>query len=167
MTITPSQWYVRTKNGASGPYSTLQIKDFANNGKLPRQASIAKTPDGPWTPADNVKGLFPASAPPIATHVEGDNEVRASDFVPDVVKNSANALTSAVSGISKSLIAQVKRVETGIANRVDAATSSLNTLCADGQDPTFVAKIASRVNEEHFFACRVLNGFDDFLPRDV
>lgn len=147
MTVTPTQWYVRTKNGASGPYSTQQIKDFAANGKLPRQASISKTPDGPWTVADKVKGLFPESSAPVVAEAEPDDEIRPGDFVPDAVKNTANALTSAVSGISKSLVAQVKRMETGLSERADAVTSSFNTLCADGQDPAFVAKVATRVRE--------------------
>ena len=147
MSTTPTQWYVRTKNGASGPYSTEQIKEFANNGKLPRQASISKTQEGPWTVADKVKGLFPESVAPIVAAVEKDDEIRASDFVPDVVRNSANALTSAVSGLSRTLVSQVKNAETGIANRVDSVTSSFNSLCADGQDPTYVAKIANRVKE--------------------
>ena len=147
MSTTPTQWYVRTKNGASGPYTTQQIKDFANNGKLPRQASISKTQDGPWTVADKVKGLFPEPVAPVVAEVEPDDEIRAGDFVPDVVKNSASMLSSAVSGLSRSLVSQVKRAETGIANRVETATSSVNSLCADGQDPAFVGKIATRVKE--------------------
>lgn len=133
-----NQWYVRTKNGASGPYNSQQIKDFAANGKLPRTAHLSKSPDGPWTVAENAKGLFPETPP---------EQMTAGDFVPDVVKNSASALTSAVSGISKSLVSQVKKIETGLAARAEAATSSLNTLCADGQDPAFTSKIADRVSE--------------------
>ena len=142
--MTEIQWYVRTKNGVSGPYSTQQLKEFASNGKLPRQSSISKSQDGPWTIAENARGLFPDAIKTVVPEVVKDDEIRASDFVPGVVKN---ALTSAVSGISKSIVSQVKRVETGIAARADAATSSINSLCADGQDPAFVAKIASRVIE--------------------
>lgn len=135
---TENQWYVRTKNGASGPYTTKQIREFAANGKLPRTAQLSKTENGPWTVAENAKGLFPEIP---------QEEVTAGDYVPDVVKNSASALTSAVSGISKSLVSQVKKIETGLAARAESATSSLNTLCADGQDPVFTAKIADRVRE--------------------
>lgn len=160
-------WYVRTKNGASGPYSTQQLKEFASNGKLPRQASISKSDQGPWSIAENARGLFPEVIP----EVVNDEEIRAIDFVPNVVKNSinaltelrtggsvppilpnvvknsTNALTSAVSGISKSLVSQVKRVESGLAAKADSAISSINSLCADGQDPVFVAKMSSRVSE--------------------
>ena len=137
--MTETLWYVRTKNGASGPYSSQQLKDFASNGKLPRQASISKSQEGPWTIAEKVRGLFP--------DVVEDEPMRAGDFVPDIVKNSANALTTAVTGLSKSIVSQVKRIETGIAARADVTTTSINSLCADGQDPAFVEKIASRVSE--------------------
>jgi hypothetical protein len=133
-----NQWYVRTQNGASGPYNTKQIRDFAANGKLPRTAHLSKNQDGPWTVAENAKGLFPEMPP---------EQMTAGDFVPDVVKNSASAFTSAVSGISKSLVSQVKKIETGLAARAEAAASSINTLCADGQDPAFTSKIADRVGE--------------------
>ena len=136
-----NQWYVRTKNGASGPYTSQQIKDFAANGKLPRTAHLSKSPDGPWTVAENAKGLFPE-----LPKVEAE-QLQPGDFVPDVVKNSASALSSAVSGISKSLVSQVKKVESGLAARAEEATSSLNSLCADGQDPAFVSKVAERVSE--------------------
>lgn len=136
-----NQWYVRTKNGASGPYSSQQIKDFAAIGKLPRQAHLSKNQDGPWTVAENAKGLFPERPT-----VEAE-QIQASDFVPDVVKSSASALSSAFSGISKSIVSQVKKVESGLAARAEAAASSLNSLCAEGQDPTFVAKLSERVSE--------------------
>jgi hypothetical protein len=135
-------WYVRTKNGASGPYTSQQIKGFAANGKLPRNAHLSKSPDGPWTVAENAKGLFPE-----LPKVEAEQEVQASDFVPDVVKNSASALSSAVAGMSKSRVSQVKKVESGLAARAEAAASSMNSLCAEGQDPAFVAKVSERVNE--------------------
>ena len=98
-----TQWYVRTKNGASGPYSTQQLKEFATNGKLPRHASIAKSDQGPWTIAEKARGLFPDKPQPDSTEETEDDEIRASDFVPDLVKNSATALTSAVSGVTKSM----------------------------------------------------------------
>jgi hypothetical protein len=143
----PTQWYVKTKTGASGPYTTQQIKDFATSGKLPRQASISKTSEGPWTIANEVKGLFPEVVAAEESTQQQEDELQAGDYVPDVVKKSANILTSAVSGISKSLIAQVKRVETGISKQVSAATSSIDQLCAQGQDPAVVAKITDRVRE--------------------
>lgn len=146
-TTQPTQWYVRAKNGISGPYSTQQIKDFATSGKLPRQASISKTQEGPWSIANDVKGLFPEVIAVEVLDVKPGQEVRAADYVPDVVKNSANTLTNAVSGMSKSIVSKMKRVETGITNRVESATLSINRLCSDGQDPTFVEKIAERVKE--------------------
>lgn len=145
--MTETQWFVRTKNGASGPYSSQQLKEFASNGKLPRQACIAKSEEGPWTIAEKARGLFPEVLKEVVPELVKDDEIRASDFVPNVVKNSTSALTSAVSGLSKSLVSQVKRIETGLAARTDSATSSINSLCADGQDPAFVAKMSSRVRE--------------------
>lgn len=135
---TNTQWYVRTKNGASGPYTSNQIREFAANGKLPRTAQLSRNQDGPWAVAESAKGLFP-EAP--------SEEMTAGDFVPDVVKNSASALTSAVGGISKSLISQVKNVGTGLANRAEAVTNTVTAYCEDGQDPAATTKIAQRVKE--------------------
>jgi len=53
-----SEWYIRTENGVSGPYSKQQIRDFAANGELLRQSSISKNQEGPWTVAENARGLF-------------------------------------------------------------------------------------------------------------
>jgi TM2 domain-containing membrane protein YozV len=109
----PTQWYVRTKTGASGPYTTQQIKDFANNGKLPRQASISKTQDGPWTTAENAKGLFPdRSNTDDPTGQSDEDPMRASDYVPNVVKHSAAALASAASSIASSIVKKGKKSDT-------------------------------------------------------
>jgi hypothetical protein len=153
-----SQWFVRTKSGASGPYTPQQLKDFATKGKLPRQANISKQQDGPWTVAEKVRGLFPEEvlAEALAAEVLGEvadrteaphEEIRASDFIPDVVKKSSMSITSAVTNISKSIIAQVKEIETGLATRAESATATVNSLCADGQDPSFIEKMSGRLKE--------------------
>lgn len=98
-------WYVRSKTGSLGPYTTHQIREFAANGKLPRTAHLSKSKDGPWTVAENAKGLF-----------EDADEMTIGDFVPEVVKNSASALTSAISGLSKSMISHAKKTETKLAS---------------------------------------------------
>lgn len=134
----PTVWYVRTKTGASGPFTSDQIRDFATSGKLPRTAQLGKSPEGPWGLAESAKGLFPD--PP-------SQELTAGDLVPSVVKNSASALTSAVGGVSKSLVSQVKNVGTGLANRAEAAANTVTAYCEDGQDPGSTTKIAARVKE--------------------
>lgn len=133
-----SQWYVRTKAGASGPYTTDQIREFASSGKLPRTAQLGKSPEGPWGVAESAKGLF-ADSP--------SQELKAGDLVPDVVKNSASALTSAVGGMSRSLVSQVKNVSTGLANRAEVVATTVTAFCEDGQDPSATTKIAQRVKE--------------------
>jgi hypothetical protein len=132
------QWYVRTKTGASGPYSTDQIREFAGNGKLPRTAQLGKSPEGPWGVAESAKGLFPD--PP-------SEELTAGDLVPEAVRNSASAVTSAAGGIARSLVSQVKNVSNGLANRAEAAVTTITAFCEDGQDPAATTKIAQRVKE--------------------
>lgn len=145
-----NQWYVRTKNGASGPYNSQQIKDFAANGKLPRTAHLSKSPDGPWTVAENAKGLFPTS-------IETDEELKAADFVPDAVKNSAMAISNVVGGLSKSILETAKTVQSQIAvpeadsagnlSRIDAAKTIFKSFCNDGQDYGVIQKMHSKVSE--------------------
>jgi len=142
-----SQWYVRSSNGISGPYTPQKLKEFADNGKLPRSAQVAKSAEGPWTIAENVKGLFAVPSVAAPPPITDDESMRPADFVPNVVKNSASALSTAVSGFSKGIISQAKKIESGLSTRADKITTSINVLCADGQDPTYVEKIAVRVKE--------------------
>jgi hypothetical protein len=44
-----NQWYVRTENGASGPYTAQQIRDFAANDKI---LPVSMNREGPWTVLD-------------------------------------------------------------------------------------------------------------------
>jgi hypothetical protein len=137
--MTVTQWYVRTKNGASGPYSTQQIKEFALNGKLPRQANIAKTPDGPWTPAGNARGLFPD--PPQTDEAENpdDDQMRASDFVPDVIKNSATAISSAASGFTNSIVTKIKKIDAAWEAKAKAKEEAAEAEKAEAAEAALIA----------------------------
>lgn len=147
----PTQWFVKSKNGASGPFTSAQLKAFADNGKLPRDAQVSRSAEGPWTQAQMVKGLF--------AEVEAEYEPKASDLVPDAVKNSVSAIGSAVGGLSKSLISKVQTqltapksepppIKATIVARVeDSANSLIARLTRDGQDEAFVQKMSARVGE--------------------
>ncbi len=137
----PVSWYVKTKSGSSGPFSPTQLKGFANAGKLPPSAQISKSIDGPWVAAESVRGLFP-------TKEFAAEDLKASDLVPDSVKNTASAVSSAVtvavSGMSRNI---ASRVAASLApdRGGENASDQITALCRDGQDYELTARIHERV----------------------
>lgn len=57
------EWYCQVQGKVRGPFSGLEIKRMAAEGKLSSSDRVGKTASGPWSLASQVKGLeFPASA---------------------------------------------------------------------------------------------------------
>ena len=137
----PSEWYVKLKNGTSGPFSPVQLKGFADSGKLPRSALVSKNTDGPWVAAEQVRGLFQE---PQDTE---EPTIRPSDLVPDAVKNSAVVVGNAMTGLSKNLVSSIRSAASNLSNKIDAATTAIASYCEDGQDPSLVEKMIGRVRE--------------------
>jgi hypothetical protein len=55
------QWFVRGGGKVYGPLDAARLKQLVSEGKINRQTDVAINAAGPWNPAGNVKGLFPAS----------------------------------------------------------------------------------------------------------
>jgi len=139
---TPTEWFVKTKTGASGPFTPIQLKSFADTGKLPKSALISKSAEGPWATAEQIRGLFPATQ-----EEESDGTIQASDLVPDAVKTSAAAVGSAVTGLSKSIVSSIRNAASNLSAKVESTTTSITNYCQDGQDPALVEKMVGRVRE--------------------
>jgi hypothetical protein len=144
---TPIEWYVKTKTGVSGPFSPIQLKGFADSGKLPKTALVAKSAEGPWAMAEQIRGLFPATQ----EEEETNGTIQASDLVPDAVKTSAAALGNAVTGLSKnlskSIVSSIRNAASNLSAKVESTTTSITNYCEDGQDPALVEKMVGRVRE--------------------
>ena len=144
---TPIEWYVKTKTGVSGPFSPIQLKGFADSGKLPKTALVAKSAEGPWAMAEQIRGLFPATQ----EEEETNGTIQASDLVPDAVKTSAAALGNAVTALSKnlskSIVSSIRNAASNLSAKVESTTTSITKYCEDGQDPALVEKMVGRVRE--------------------
>ena len=144
---TPIEWYVKTKTGVSGPFSPIQLKGFADSGKLPKTALVAKSAEGPWAMAEQIRGLFPATQ----EEEETNGTIQASDLVPDAVKTSAAALGNAVTALSKnlskSIVSSIRNAASNLSAKVESTTTSITNYCEDGQDPALVEKLVGRVRE--------------------
>lgn len=144
---TPIEWYVKTKTGVSGPFSPIQLKGFADSGKLPKTALVAKSAEGPWAMAEQIRGLFTATQ----EEEETNGTIQASDLVPDAVKTSAAALGNAVTGLSKnlskSIVSSIRNAASNLSAKVESTTTSITNYCEDGQDPALVEKLVGRVRE--------------------
>ena len=55
-----NQWYIRRGSNVLGPSTSAQLKSDVAEGLVKRDDDIGKSPDGPWTVARKVKGLFPS-----------------------------------------------------------------------------------------------------------
>ncbi|MGQ9913080.1 MAG: GYF domain-containing protein [Thermogutta sp.] len=61
----PVDWYCRivATGEAFGPITDGDLRNLAEQGRVGRHDMVARSPDGPWYPAAQVRGLF-AAAPP-------------------------------------------------------------------------------------------------------
>jgi hypothetical protein len=57
------EWFCRIAGNQRGPLSAAQLKLLATHGELRAQDLVRQGTDGPWVPAERVKGLFSGSAP--------------------------------------------------------------------------------------------------------
>lgn len=58
----PHQWYVRLGNQVRGPFTSPQLKSFADRGKIADSMEVRLGTSSRWSAARNVKGLFPSTA---------------------------------------------------------------------------------------------------------
>lgn len=76
-----SQWFIRSSSKTHGPFSSSDLKRFAESGKIKPETRVASSQEGPWHPAANVRGLFPALQQPAATST---GSAQARRLSPDV-----------------------------------------------------------------------------------
>ena len=54
-----SEWFYRTIGVQQvGPISSDELRNLAQRGMLSHDTLVKNSPEGPWVPADRVKGLF-------------------------------------------------------------------------------------------------------------
>jgi len=61
---TASQWLLSRDGKRYGPMTSAQLKHLCQTGKIGRADLICRTGSDRWTPAEQVRGLFPSNAPP-------------------------------------------------------------------------------------------------------
>ncbi|MBU6384696.1 MAG: PH domain-containing protein [Planctomycetes bacterium] len=134
---------MKTNSGFSGPFPSAQLKVFADTGKLPRTALVAKSTEGPWIVAEKVSGLFQSTS----KEEQEEEAIRPSDLVPDSVKNSAAIVGNAVTGLSKTIVSSLRSASSSLSTKVESASSTIAKFCDDGQDPSIVQRMIERVRE--------------------
>lgn len=75
-------WYIKTKSGAAGPYSFEMLRSFVEANKLPENAMLSESRNGPWFAAGDMEDLF---------HID----IKPSELVPDAVKQAASTAAKA------------------------------------------------------------------------
>jgi GYF domain 2 len=72
-TMHSAEWYVKTRNGIRGPFSTTALKRAAANGRLRRTSLVRSSDADKWIAASKVHEFFctepPASVSPSREHV--------------------------------------------------------------------------------------------------
>jgi len=53
-----AQWQVRIGQDIHGPYTSRELKQYAAEGRIPRDAQVRQGDQGAWYPAAKVRGLF-------------------------------------------------------------------------------------------------------------
>jgi hypothetical protein len=104
-----NQWYIRRGSNVLGPSTSAQLKSDVAEGMVKRSDEISRSPEGPWTVARKVKGLFsaqqsevsarPQSPPQDFTQSAPISEPSSRDFTnanptPSVVTTSEDPITT-------------------------------------------------------------------------
>lgn len=55
------EWYVRIKNNEFGPFTSVQLRQWAADGRI-TPSDLIRRGRSDWSPASSVKGLFPAES---------------------------------------------------------------------------------------------------------
>lgn len=94
-----SQWYVLKGDTKHGPYSSRQLKQLADQGKITPEEVISKGESGRTTKANNIRGLF-GQAPEVPNLDTGPSEPASeSESAPSIIsshKLTKHALLAAV-----------------------------------------------------------------------
>jgi membrane protein YdbS with pleckstrin-like domain len=56
------EWYLLIGGKKRGPLTAAQLHQLAKQGDITPASQVARNPDGPWVPANRVKGLFSPSS---------------------------------------------------------------------------------------------------------
>lgn len=56
------QYYIKSGKVVKGPFTSVEIRDFAKNGSISKLDFIGKGQSGPWIESLKIKGLFPLEA---------------------------------------------------------------------------------------------------------
>ena len=126
------QWFVKKDGKSYGPFTTEQVKQFANAKKLLPDHELGQSQNGPWSLASKAKGLFPSEQPK-------------EDLPGAKIAASAMALTSSVLNQARGLMSREPKEI--IAEVTPAKENPLSRFTTDGQDLAITSKMFQRVNE--------------------
>lgn len=86
-------WYCRivATGEAFGPITDGDLKNLAEQGRLGRHDMVARSPDGPWYPASQVRGLFAAAPPASAPAASATNRGFPAPRSPEAAASSGYA----------------------------------------------------------------------------
>ncbi len=74
-----SQWFYQVMGDRIGPVSGSQLRNLALRGAISIDTPIANAADGPWVPAERVRGLFGGPVRTPSAAAKGRAQVRPSD----------------------------------------------------------------------------------------
>lgn len=77
-----SKWYVQIMGEVSGPISSAELRQQAQQGRIGHDALVRKGEDGDWVLIDRIKGLFDSSGSPVGTAAPPRRPVAIPDDPP-------------------------------------------------------------------------------------
>ncbi|NMC19871.1 MAG: hypothetical protein GYA33_05560 [Thermogutta sp.] len=87
------EWYCRLVSTGQvlGPITGRDLKNLAEQGQVGPQDMVGQSPDGPWHPAAQVRGLFAVAEPAALPSASVRNEGRATPPDPTIARSPAVA----------------------------------------------------------------------------
>ncbi len=76
------EWYVKIGDESRGPVGAAKLKQYATEGRLKPDMQVRCGAEGPWVPANKIKGLFPPPPKPKVEEVDIFADVPFESGVP-------------------------------------------------------------------------------------
>ena len=96
-------WFVKQGDKTFGPFDAAQIRKYAEAKKIGPKTPVSQSATGPWTSAENIKGLFSANGLSVAVHASAADAVpKRAAALPQPANNAATKSRSTKTGASDS-----------------------------------------------------------------